>query len=78
MEQLWLGYDNLSLRYTEISAVLYYTPALDSRIRAAFGRIPRNIRAVVLTVDGAFWPSSRDVAQLRHQLANWRETEQES
>lgn len=72
MELLWLGYDGLAVRYADIVAVLFYRAALDGRIQTAFGRVPENIRAVVVTSDGAYWPSSWQVDQLRQRLALWR------
>ena len=72
MDLLWLGYDGLSIRYVDVVAVLLYRPSLDARILSAYGRVPANIRAVVITKDGAFWPSSWPVEQLRLRWANWR------
>jgi hypothetical protein len=72
MEWLWLGYDGLSVRYTDVVAVLFYRPALDARIIRAYGRVPENVCAVVVTSDGSFWPSRWRVDQLRRRWARWR------
>jgi hypothetical protein len=72
MDVLWLGYDGLSVRYVDVAAVLFYRPALDGRIIGAYGRVPANIRAVVVTSDGVFWPSSRSAEQIRERWAIWR------
>jgi len=72
MDLLWLGYDGLSVRYADIAAVLFYRSALDTRIEDAYGHVPANVRAVVVTSDGNFWPSSWDADQLRLRLARWR------
>jgi hypothetical protein len=70
--ELWLGYDNLTVRYDTVSAILLYQHALDRRILGAYGRIPPNIRAVVVTNDGRYWPSSWRAEQLRARLMHWR------
>ncbi len=72
MDVLWLGYDGLSVAYSDMVAVLLYRPALDARIVGAYGRVPANVRAVVMTSDGAFWPSSWSPAQIRRRWASWR------
>jgi hypothetical protein len=72
MNQLWLGYDNLSIFYNEIAAVLIYQRAFDRRILAAHGVIPSNICAVVVTTDGRYLPSSWRAEQLRQRLHGWR------
>lgn len=72
MDLLWLGYDGLSVRYADVVAVLFYRPSLDTRIVRAYGRVPANVRAVVVTSDGTFWPSSWRVEQLRRRWAHWR------
>jgi hypothetical protein len=72
MELLWLGYDSLSVPYGDVVAVLLYRPSFDARILTAYGRVPANIRAVVVTSDGAFWPSSWPAEQLRQRWAGWR------
>ena len=72
MDQIWLGYDNLSIQFEHISAVLFYRQSLDSQIIRSYGRVPYNIRAVILTDDGHCWPSSRQVEPLRRQWARWR------
>lgn len=76
MEQLWLGYDGLTVRYAEIAAVLIYHPSLARRILTTSGRIPPNIRAIIVTEDGAFLPSSLTAEQLRLRVARWRTTQQ--
>jgi hypothetical protein len=72
MEHLWLGYDNLVVRCADVSVVLLYHSAFDQRIVVAFGRVPANIRAVVVTSDGLYWPSSWRADQLRSRLSRWR------
>jgi len=74
MELLWLGYDNLSVRFADITAVLLYRPGLDARIIGDYGRVPPNIRAVVVTSNGMFWPSSWGVDHLRRRWSSWRES----
>jgi hypothetical protein len=74
MNDLWLGYDNVSIPYAEIAAVLIYQPAYDRRILAAHGKVPANIRAVVVTTDGRYLPSSWRADQLRQRLIGWRAT----
>lgn len=72
MDLLWLGYDGISVRYADVVAVLLYRPALDTRIVRAYGHVPANVRAVVVTSDGTFWPSSWRAEQLRRRWARWR------
>lgn len=72
MELLWLGYDGLSLPYSHVSAVLIYQSALAERVRHSYGRVPANIRAVVVTQAGDYFPSSWSVEHLRARLAHWR------
>jgi hypothetical protein len=72
MNLLWLGYDGLSVPFGDVVAVLLYHPSLDARIVSAYGRVPANVRAVVLTSDGACWPSSWSPAQLRRRWSSWR------
>lgn len=72
MELLWLGYDGLSVRYADVAAVLFYRSTLDARIISAYGRVPLNVRAVVVTGDGVFWPSSWRAEHLRQRWARWR------
>jgi len=73
MDLLWLGYDDLAVRYADITAVLFYRPDLDARIVGDYGRVPANVRAVVVTSDGLFWPSSWQAEQLRRSWSRWRE-----
>ena len=72
MDLLWLGYDGLSVRYADVMAVLFYRPSLDARIARTYGHVPANVRAVVVTSDGTFWPSSWRPDQLRQRWAHWR------
>jgi hypothetical protein len=72
MDLLWLGYDGLAVRYVDVVAVLFYRPDLDGRIIRGYGRVPTNVRAVVVTSDGVFWPSSWRADQLRRRWARWR------
>ncbi|MBC8163412.1 MAG: hypothetical protein H7Z42_19565 [Roseiflexaceae bacterium] len=72
MDQLWLGYDGLSLSYDQIAAVLIYQPALHGRIVQSYGRVPANILAIVVTDRGEYLPSSWSVQHLRQRLARWR------
>jgi len=72
MDQLWLGYDGLSVPYAEVAAVVFYTPALDGRIATSYGRVPEHVSAVVVMSDGAFLPSRWRVELLRRWLARWR------
>jgi len=72
MDLLWLGYDDLSVRYADVAAVLLYHSSLDARIISAYGRVPGNIRAVVVTGDGLYLPSSWPASQLRRRWASWR------
>ncbi|HMO57070.1 MAG TPA: hypothetical protein PKA05_08310 [Roseiflexaceae bacterium] len=73
MEELWLGYDGLSVRFADVVAVLRYEPALDQRIRAAYGRVPPTTRAVIVIHDGSYWPARWEIAQIRHRIAAWRD-----
>lgn len=72
MEQLWLGYDGLSVRYVDVTAVLLYHPSLAARVIDAYGSVPANVRAVVVTGDGAYLPSSWPPEQLRRRWSRWR------
>jgi hypothetical protein len=72
MDLLWLGYNGLSVRYADVSAVLFYRPTLDARIVHAYGHVPSNIRSVVVTSDGMFLPSSWRAEQLRRRWSRWR------
>jgi hypothetical protein len=72
MHSLWLGYDNLTIACADIVAVLVYHTALDRRIALSYGYVPRNVRAVVVTHDGGYWPSSWRYEQLRRRLTRWR------
>jgi hypothetical protein len=72
MDLLWLGYDGLSIAYGDVVAVLLYRPSLDARILSTYGRVPANVRAVVISSDGMYWPSSWPADQLRRRWAGWR------
>jgi hypothetical protein len=72
MDTLWLGYDGLALPFREISAVLLYQPALDSRIVQTYGRVPRGVAAVVVTDAGAYLPARYPAELLRRRWADWR------
>jgi hypothetical protein len=72
MDWLWLGYSGLSIRFADVAAVLFYHPSLDARIISAYGRVPANVRAVVVTDNGVFLPSSWPADQLRQRWASWR------
>jgi hypothetical protein len=72
MEELWLGYDGLAVRFADIVAVVRYEPSLDARINSAYGSVPRSTRAVVIMSDGSHWPARWHMQQIRHRIANWR------
>ncbi|NTW04028.1 MAG: hypothetical protein HGA19_22605 [Oscillochloris sp.] len=72
MNTLWLGYDGLNLPYGEITAILLYQPAFDTRIALAFGSVPCGVQAVVVTSGGAFLPTRWRVDHLRRRWATWR------
>lgn len=74
MDQLWLGYDGLSVRYGDVTAILLYNPSLDLRIISAYGRVPTNVRAIVVTGDGSYLPSSWPAEHLRQRWSSWRES----
>ncbi len=76
MDVLWLGYDGLSVRCDEVVVVLYYRPALDARILRSYGRVPSNVRSIVVTGNGAFFPSSWGADELRRRLSRWRAARQ--
>lgn len=71
MELMWLGYDGVSVPYSDIVAVLFYRPSLDIRIIHSYGRVPIAIRAVVVTADGVCWPSRWQVEHLRKRWQHW-------
>jgi len=73
MDVLWLGYDGLAVRYADVMAVLFYRPDLDVRILRDYGRVPVNVRAVVVTSDGLFWPSRWRAEQIRRRWSRWRD-----
>lgn len=72
MNQIWLGYDGLSLPYDQVAVVLIYQPALRGHVLQSYGRIPANIQAIVVTDRGEYLPSSWTAQQLRQRLARWR------
>lgn len=72
MDQIWLGYDGLVVRYVDVTAVLLYHPSLDTRIISAYGRVPANVRAIVVTDDGSYLPSSWPAEHLRQRWSSWR------
>jgi hypothetical protein len=72
MDLLWLGYDGLSVRYIDVAAILLYHPSLDARIIGTYGRVPATVRAVVVTGDGAYLPSSWSAKHLRQRWSSWR------
>ena len=74
MDQLWLGYDGLSVRYGDVTAILLYNPSLDTRIISAYGRVPTNVRAIVVTDDGSYLPSSWPAEHLRQRWSSWRDS----
>lgn len=73
MDTLWLGYHGLDLPFREIAAVLHYQPALDGRIRHAYGHVPRGVQAVVVTAGGVYLPTRLPLEQLHRRWAVWRE-----
>jgi hypothetical protein len=75
MDLLWLGYDGLIIRYADIVAVLFYRPTLDAHLLRDYGHIPATVRAVVVTRDGAFWPSSWRAEHLHRRWVRWRDRE---
>jgi hypothetical protein len=72
VDQLWLGYDGLSVRFETVVAVLHYRTSLNEAIHATWGRVPANVRAVVVVEGGAHFPTSRTPQDLRLRLAAWR------
>ena len=72
MEPLWLGYDGLTITYTDVVAVLFYTPLFDTRIIRAYGHVPPAVRAIVVLDDGRYLPSQWSVEQLRQRVFQLR------
>ncbi len=72
MDQLWLGYDGLTVRYADVAVILHYHPSLDARIIHAYGRVPTNVRTIVVTGEGVYLPSSWSIDHLRQRLRYWR------
>lgn len=72
MKKLWLGYEDLTLPFHEIAAVLLYQPAYDERIFLAYGSVPRGVRSVIVTAAGAYLPARLPAEQLRRRWAAWR------
>jgi hypothetical protein len=75
MDLLWLGYDGLSVRYIDVAAVLFYHPSLDGRVVTSYGVVPARVQAVIVTSDGAFFPSRWSVDELRTRLIHWRNSD---
>ena len=71
MDLLWLGYNGLTVRCADVTAVLFYHPVLNARIIKSYGRIPANVQAIVVMSDGTFFPSSWSVEHLRQHLTRW-------
>ena len=71
MELLWLGYNGLTVRCADVTAVLFYHPVLNPRIIKSYGRVPVNVQAIVVLSDGTFLPSSWSVEHLRQRLVQW-------
>ncbi|GIV96571.1 MAG: hypothetical protein KatS3mg057_1228 [Herpetosiphonaceae bacterium] len=73
MDKLWLGYDGLNIPFGQIVAVMRYRRAWDRHILRTYGRIPANIRAVVVTDDGSYYPAGRTLEDLHARWAAWRQ-----
>lgn len=70
--ELWLGYDALVVPFDLISALLVYQPAWDRRLAQAYGRVPADVRAVVLLNDGRMLPARRALADLQARWSAWQ------
>ena len=68
---MWLGYAGLSVRYTQVSAVVAYQSTWDRRIVQAFGEVPGDIQAVIVLEDGTVLPARRPLEDLHRQLVAW-------
>lgn len=71
-DELWLGYNDVLVPFTEISALLVYQAAWDRRIIQAFGRVPPDAQAVVLLADGRVFPSRRALEDLQSRWTGWQ------
>jgi hypothetical protein len=72
MNELWLGYDSVSIPFEQVAAVLIYQRAFDRQILLTHGVLPPVINAVVVTADGRYLPSRWRADQLRQRLSGWR------
>lgn len=75
MDALWLGYNGLTIPLEKIIAVVLYRPAWDGHILRTYGRLPINVRAVVVTEDGGYYPAGRTMEELHTSWATWRKTQ---
>ena len=73
--ELWLGYDGLVVPFDLISALLVYQPAWDRRLMQAYGRVPADVRAVVLLNDGRMLPARRALDDLQARWSAWQATQ---
>lgn len=71
-QELWLGYNELLVPFDAISALLVYQPVWDRRIAQAYGRVPSDVRAVVLLVDGRTLPARRTLSDLHARWTAWQ------
>lgn len=71
-QELWLGYHELLVPFDAISALLVYQPVWDRRIEQAFGRVPGDVRAVVLLCDGRTLPARRALSDLHARWTAWQ------
>lgn len=75
---LWLGHDGLSVELAAIRALLTYQPAWDRRIAQSYGRVPSDVRAVVLLHDGRMLPARRALDDLHARWAAWQASQRDS
>jgi hypothetical protein len=73
MDMLWLGYDGLSIPLSRIVAVVHYRQAWDSFIVRTYGQVPPNVRTIVVTDDGGYYPALRSLDDLHRRWASWRQ-----
>lgn len=71
-QELWLGYNELLVPFDAISALLVYQPVWDRRIAQAYGRVPGDVRAVVLLSDGRTLPARRTLSDLHARWTAWQ------